>query len=207
MSMILALKAAPDSTLALLGQEPRWVHSFLGGEVVDPTPRTSPGLLGWLFRKRPPASVLPSVPEELLTAGLPDMDTDKAWHGIHFLLAGDAWEKDAAAEAAVADDPSHWLLYGGKEVGTEDVGYGPARMLVAADVARWADFLDGFSEDELSRRYDAEEMAKQGVYPDIWKHEPKEEAFDGYLLPYFRELRVFVRAAADAGHGIVLSLC
>ena len=49
-----------------------------------------------------------------------ELDLDKAWHGIHFLLTGSAWE---------GEEPLCYLLAGGQEVGDEDVGYGPARVL------------------------------------------------------------------------------
>lgn len=41
---------------------------------------------------------------------------DKAWHGIHYLLTGTAWE---------GDPPLNFLVTGGREVGTEEIGIGP----------------------------------------------------------------------------------
>ena len=49
---------------------------------------------------------------------------EKAWHGLHFLLTGDPW--GGSGHAA-------FLLAGGREVG-EDMGYGPARVIDAAEV-------------------------------------------------------------------------
>jgi len=44
------------------------------------------------------------------------LDIDKAWHSIHFLLTGAAWEADG-------------LIFGGTEIGEDgdDWGYGPPR--------------------------------------------------------------------------------
>src|SRR5205809_3698611 len=47
-----------------------------------------------------------------------DLDVDKAWHGLHFLLTGAANEERP---------PLDFLVTGGEEIGDEDVGYGPAR--------------------------------------------------------------------------------
>lgn len=49
----------------------------------------------------------------------PDLDLDKSWHGIHYLLTGTAWGIGEGAGAAIL---------GGDEIG-EDGGYGPARLL------------------------------------------------------------------------------
>lgn len=39
---------------------------------------------------------------------------DKAWHGLHFLFTGTAWE---------GDPPLNFLVSGGREIGDVDVGY------------------------------------------------------------------------------------
>jgi hypothetical protein len=63
-----------------------------------------------------PDSIIALLEED---AGSPDdLDVDKAWHGIHFLLCGQAWESPF---------PLGFIL-GGEEVGDVDVGYGPARV-------------------------------------------------------------------------------
>jgi hypothetical protein len=52
------------------------------------------------------------------------VDRDKAWHGIHFLLTGTAWE---------GTGPKASLLLGGKQ-STFEVGHGPARGLRPPEV-------------------------------------------------------------------------
>jgi hypothetical protein len=42
-----------------------------------------------------------------------DLDLDKSWHGIHYLLTGTAWEIDEGAGTAIL---------GGEEIG-EDTGH------------------------------------------------------------------------------------
>ena len=81
-------------------------------------------------------------------------DVDKAWQGIHFLLAGDPWGgEDAAAKAVL----------GGTEIGG-DLGYGPARYLTATEVKEVADAISRIDRDELKRRFDAQAMADADIY-------------------------------------------
>lgn len=49
-----------------------------------------------------------------------EIDLDKAWNGIHYLQTGAALE---------GDPPLNFILFGGVEIGFEDVGYGAARAL------------------------------------------------------------------------------
>jgi hypothetical protein len=42
-----------------------------------------------------------------------DLDVDKAWHGIHYLLTGTAWE---------GDPPLDFIVKGGSQVGDVDDG-------------------------------------------------------------------------------------
>src|SRR5262249_19169224 len=72
------------------------------------------------------------------------VDLEKAWHGIHFLLTGSAWD---------GEEPLCYLVTGGEQIGEEDVGYGPARALKPQQVAAWASALSAVSVDELSNRF------------------------------------------------------
>lgn len=56
--------------------------------------------------------------------GVNEMDVDKAWHGIHFLLCGNTWE---------GEHPLNFVVCGGQYVGDVDVGYGPARVYMSAE--------------------------------------------------------------------------
>src|SRR4051794_3152384 len=76
------------------------------------------------------------------------LSLDKAWHGVHYLLAGDA-ESTAGLGAVVL---------GGTDIG-EDEGYGPARYLTPAEVEALALALDApGAADEIAARYDADRM-------------------------------------------------
>src|ERR1700722_3238791 len=70
---------------------------------------------------------LAGYPDDAADAGeaYADLDVDKAWHGLHFLLTGTAWE---------GAPPLDFIVKGGRQIGDVDVGYGPARAFSSADV-------------------------------------------------------------------------
>ena len=109
MSMILALTTVEDATIRRLLEEPEQVWRVLAPDDASMHP---PGQL------------------DLVEGEGQSIDLDKAWHGIHYLLAGTEWE---------GTGPAAFLLAGGKEVGDVDVGYGPARALSAAELQQIGD--------------------------------------------------------------------
>lgn len=110
---------------------------------------------------------------------------DKAWHGIHYLLTGDAWGGDL---------PLLNVILGGTEIG-DDVGYGAARFLTADEVSAAAAALEDITPEVLRSRYVASELSKNEIYPEIWD-DPHDDAF-GYLGHWYETLRdYFVDAAA-----------
>jgi hypothetical protein len=143
----------------------------------------------------------PSRVEELLYESLlgggsnsNELDVDKAWHGLHFLLAGSAWEGSFPLNFIVAD---------GEEVG-DDLGYGPARGLTSTDVSNIDAALELLTRDELARRFDAQRMTELQIYPDGWSDDPDGEL--DYLLEYYADLRAFVRRTSEQGHALLVYL-
>ena len=126
-----------------------------------------------------------------------ETDLDKAWHGIHFLLTGSAWE---------GDPPLNFLVAGGTEVGDIDVGYGPARVFRSSEVAEIHKALDGLQEHDLRNRYKPDVMIENDIYPSIWDRDPDEDGALDYLLEYFFELKSFISAAASKRLGIVVTI-
>lgn len=127
---------------------------------------------------------------------LPDqeLDLDKSWHGIHYLLTGTAWAGVHGAGAA---------LFGGDEIG-EDNGYGPARLLRPEAVRAVAAALDPLDIETLRTRFDPAAMTAADIYPNIWHHGSDE--FDSYLAPYFAKLRQFYLTAAASDQAVLLAL-
>ena len=144
----------------------------------------------------------PSGVEQLLYAsifggssnGHDELEVDKAWHGLHFLLTGTAWD---------GDFPLNFIVVGGEEVG-EDLGYGPARALRSEDVRKIDAALEPITSDELGRRFDADRMAELQIYPFGWSHDPDGEL--EYLLEFYGELRAFVRRTAEHGDALLVYL-
>ena len=133
---------------------------------------------------REDAAVVPSLFIEA-----PELDLDKAWHGIHFLLTGSAWEVGEGAGAAIL---------GGEPIGPE-VGQGPARLLGPELVRAVADGLAAIDAGTLRERFDPAAMAE--IYPSVW-----DEDFDTYLAPYFAALREFYRLAAAEGQAVLVAV-
>src|SRR5579863_7278044 len=90
----------------------------------------------------------------------PTLDLEKAWHGVHYLLCGEA-------------DPGTTLLsqsvLGGTALGDDDEGfsgYGPPRYFTASQVAELANALnDPGLESEAAARFDPQRMSDLEIYP------------------------------------------
>jgi hypothetical protein len=108
---------------------------------------------------------------------------EKAWHGVHYLLCGQAVPGAGLASQAVM---------GGTDVG-EDLGYGPARYFDAPTVVAIAHELTQPNlEAEMKARWDPDQMTALGIYPAVF--EPDDEQ---WLMDAFRQLRkLYVDAAA-----------
>ncbi|MFI7598872.1 YfbM family protein [Actinoplanes sp. NPDC049681] len=124
----------------------------------------------------------------------PELDLDKSWHAIHYLLTGTAWDVSEGAGAAIL---------GGDEVG-EDNGYGPARLLTSDKVQAVAAALDAMDVDTLRNRFVPEALAAADIYPAIWAQTDAD--FDSYLAPYFAQLRSFYGRASANGQAVLLAI-
>jgi hypothetical protein len=122
-----------------------------------------------------------------------DFDVDKAWHGIHFLLAGEAGE---------GPPPLNFIISGGREIGKIDVGYGPARAFTSNETSSISAALAPVTTDTLKLKCDRAAFRENDIYPDIWE-EPDEECF-GYVLTYFEALKEFIKRTAEAGKGLLV---
>lgn len=122
------------------------------------------------------------------------VEVDKAWHGIHYLLAG---------TADTTETPSGWAVLGGVEIG-DDMGYGPARVLEPEEVRVVAASLP--DEAVFASRFDPRAMSQARIYPDVIWERDGDEALE-YLVEYYRPLLAFYRQAAARGDGVFLWIC
>src|SRR5262245_26397413 len=113
MSMIAIFRRLSDADGARLAKRPELLLDYIGEE-------------------EPPEGFGPYA----------ELDVDKAWHGIHFLLTGTAWGGEL---------PWGFVLRGGEALGDDDLGYGPARLLDAAQVREVAAALETLPGAELAR--------------------------------------------------------
>jgi hypothetical protein len=141
----------------------------------------------------------PAGVEAFLFEGLPpaedELYLDKAWHGIHFLLTGTAWE---------GEPPLNFIVAGGIDIGTEDVGYARPLGFTSADVREIAAALAPLSADELRSRFDPKRMLELGIYPEIWDRPPEEDDTLAHLLGYFDQLKGFLQRAAENGRALIV---
>ena len=201
MSMILAMVALDDTSVARVLADPPLVWKVIAPE--DPEryeearrEARQPGLWARLLgRKAAPETG--TVPDdfELGEGERTDTDLDKAWHGIHYLLTGTAWE---------GSPPLRFLVAGGSAVGTVDVGYGPARALRSAEVKEVHAALEALTDEALRARFRPDDMMKLKIYPEIWDRDPADDDTLGYLMEHVATLRSFLRAAVDAKRGLVV---
>lgn len=198
MSMCLGLVALSDENIERVLKDPPLVWQVVAPD--DPEPyeaarakHAKPRLLSKLLGSSNPKGSVPdlqmSAPEGLAT-GL-----DKSWHGIHYILTGTAWE---------GEHPRNFLVSGGTVVGDIDVGYGPARVLTAAETRDARDALSACTNEDLRARFDPQDMIAKEIYPDIWARKPEEDDTLGYIMEYVQTLRAFLNQAVDAGLGIVV---
>lgn len=100
------------------------------------------------------------------------LDIDKAWHAIHFILNGSAWEGEL---------PLFNTILGGAELG-EDLGVGPVRYLTDEEVKCVALSLSNLSEQELKSRFDPDMMNALEIYPALdWNRQDEPEYVFAYL--------------------------
>ena len=125
-----------------------------------------------------------------------DIDIDKAWHGVHFLLTGDP---------EGGDFPLCFLVSGGTAIGEDDVGYGPARGFRSSEVKEIAAALKTLDRNMLAARFNWQKMARAKIYPDIWSRD-EEAGNREYLLDAFEAVRDFVTGAAEAGEAVIVYL-
>jgi hypothetical protein len=184
MSMIGKLARVSVQQLESLHGNPESIMQLLYPDN-EPEVPSEPGFFGRLFgRKVAPAKAV--EPVEALNED-DAIDLDKAWHSLHFLLNGQAWE---------GAFPQGFLVSCGKEVGAVDVGYGPARSFTPEEVAGIAAFLDAQDETKLRAAVNPAAMREAEVYCGAGPEDTLSDEEWEYLVGAFRNAREFVRETA-----------
>ncbi len=141
---------------------------------------------------QPPVARPPASPAGRPSAGpaTEELNLDKSWHGIHFLLTGKTDE---------APPPLGNAILGGTEIG-EDLGYGPARYLTPDQVREAAQALSAITSEDFARRFDPQTIRQAGVYA------LENDATADYCVQYFEKLVAYYRDAAAKGNAMLLYL-
>jgi hypothetical protein len=206
MGMTAALVRASEADVRRLRDNPGELPAFLdGGEWVPPVRQVrSKGLLGWLLRLTPvtieevdPDAVPPG--DMVVGAERPQLDLDKAWQPLHYLLTGTAWD---------GDEPACYLVRGGEELCEDDEsGYSSIRVLTPDQVRRFDQYLNGLSHDTLRQRFDHHAMVALGIYSRsrARKHIHADDEVE-HLLEAFDGLRAFVTETVSTGDAAIVYL-
>jgi hypothetical protein len=197
-----------------LREHPAELPEFLEcGSSAPPNREVRPkGILGWLLRLTPvrvyegdPDAVPPPGAEQ--GALRPNVDLDKAWEPLHFLLTGTALE---------GDEPACYLARGGEELveqldderGDEETGYSSIRVLTPEQVAAFDRHLSSLTIGDLRRRFDVNRMVELRIYAKrrSMKAPTDDERTLDHLIEAFEDLRTFVRETAASGAGAIAYL-
>jgi len=178
MSVTCVVYGADDAEIEELLRSPETIHRFL--ETAIPVER--PGCMGTLLGRRP----------KILAATRPVFDLGKSWEAVHYVLNGTREEIEL---------PNGFITNGGEQVGDEDVGYGPARVLSATRVIEIATFLESVSVPDFRSRINAKKMRPLHVYGAPRTDDPADAE---YLVADFSALRDFIMARARRGEAIVI---
>lgn len=194
MGMVAVLRRVDDAVIAQLVKHPPLIHRVLSDEEeAEETPDAPPGFLARLLGRKPP---LPALTVEREAGD--EVDLDKAWNAIHFMLTGDA---------AGTKHPLGFIFEGGAVIGDEDVGYGPARAFSAAATRHIADAVGAISRQDFLNRFNAPAMLKAGVYPEpLWEPDRAAEHNEEYVADNFDSLRTFLIAATKERKGFLIFL-
>jgi hypothetical protein len=196
--------------IARLREHPAELPEFLDCGIWAPPNREvrSKGILGWLL-KLTPVRIYESDPDAVPPPGAedgalrPNIDLDKAWEPLHFLLTGTALE---------GEEPACYLARGGEElveeVDDEESAYSSIRVLTPEQVVAFDRHLLSLTIDELRRRFDVNRMVELRIYA---KHRSTKVPTDedrtlDHLIKTFEDLRTFVRETAASGAGAIAYL-
>ena len=145
-----------------------------------------PSLLKRLFGKPNPAPVPQSLrfSEEELRV----LDVDKAWDGLRLCI-----------RQCAPDAPD--FFEGEGQIGSFEIGYGPALYASREMIANFASALDGIEEAALLDKLRSADF-KDVYLADVWKRQ--DEDAKSYLLENFRDLHAFAKHCATHEQAAIL---
>jgi hypothetical protein len=178
MSVTCAIYGASDREVEALLRSPETIHDFLRNAL----PVQRPGCIGTFLGHKP----------RVLAPTRPYLDLGTSWGAVHFVLTG------TDEEAAL---PNGFITSGGESIGDEDVGYGPARALMASQVRSVAQALESLDIETFRARIDGKKMRPHHVYGA-----PATDHAKGaqYLVDDYEALRKYLIERGALGEAIVI---
>ena len=152
MGMVMYLRRASDERINALLADPASVERFL----YDPAIENLPGageLMAALKEKFGFTAPLPL--EDAPREDGDEINLDKIWHVLHFVLTG---------SARATSEPLSFLIGQWPEIGDVDTGYGPAKAIRSDAVSRFRNALTLIGSEHIKTYYKPEEMQRAGVY-------------------------------------------
>ncbi len=138
-------------------------------------------------------SIIPQILHD--NKNYPQLNIDKSWDGIHFLLTG-----KMIGDKFDQSNPLEWVMAGWGEWGLE-VGYGASRFVAPKEVTQLSHILSELKDDDLKKRFDPVKMNDIGIYPDgIWD----EENILNWLMDNFHQVKDFYIDAAKKGNAVLI---
>jgi len=122
----------------------------------------------------------------------PRLNIDKIWRELQLPLAGNEHEPSAPPGDAVL---------GGTEIGP-DLGYGPARLMLAREARETAAALERFTLDCFHASWDRLAEERADVQDSVWA----DDRCRGYIFSSFGDVRDYFRETAPLGWGMLLWL-
>jgi hypothetical protein len=182
------IRVAPETVAALKGR-PRVVADFVYG---DPDFYEAPklGIIARLLGRKASEDTAP-VPKR---RDDDEIDLDKAWHIIHYLLTGCVERADGPL-GLIADD-----LHPLADI---DLGLGRPNIVSEDAVRLFADSSEALTDADFLARYVPEEIPAEDLYLGNVIQRGDHDDIKEYALENFRLLRAFARQAADNGEAII----
>jgi hypothetical protein len=177
MSMIGNLVVLSQEQLNELLKHPELIEQFL-------YPSRKPSPIGEFFKRLFGGGAKEKKEPSLLKSleNSQQLSIDKAWHVLHFLFTGSAWE---------GDFPSGFLCSAGETVGDNDVGYGPARWFDRDQVAKISDYLQQLDDQKLREKLVPEQLVENDIYPSAWDDCDVDDEW-AYCYEFLSSMRAFL---------------
>ncbi len=195
MSVIGNLARVTEGQLADLKRTPAAITGLFYPDLAETAAPTRRGLWARLFGKKASA---PAPTTRIGVLGDEDQtDLDKAWHTLHFLFTGSAWD---------GDFPQGFLVSCGAPIGDVDVGYGPARGFTAAEVAEISRYLESIDRDQLRASLDPKKIIEAEIYPNFGSDGPISDEDWEYIGGAFDQAREFLRETSKRKMALLVYL-